>query len=155
MHLAAMVRKESNFNPSVESIAGAKGLMQLLPSTGAHFGADSLSDPAQNIRAGVAFIEAVMERWEADSLDTLNLIKFTLASYNAGVAHIKDAQALAVAYGANGNDWEEVSPYLLKLSIPKYYNHEVVKYGYCKGIQAYQYVNRVMDYWGHYRTGYK
>lgn len=155
MLLAAMVRKESNFNPSVESIAGAKGLMQLLPSTGAHFGADSLSDPAQNIRAGVAFIEAVMERWEADSLDTLNQIKFVLASYNAGVAHIKDAQALAVAYGANGNDWEEVSPYLLKLSIPKYYNHEVVKYGYCKGIQAYQYVDRVMEYWGHYRTGFK
>ncbi|GAB5538666.1 MAG: transporter substrate-binding domain-containing protein [Salibacteraceae bacterium] len=152
--LAAMIRKESNFNDRAVSIVGASGLMQLVPNTAQSFGADSVFDPTQNVHAGVSYIQAVIKRWEGDSLDSLNLIKFTLASYNAGVGHVKDAQALTEFHGGDPKDWSAVSYYLLQLSKPKYFNHPVVKYGYCRGIQPYQYVERVLGYWAHYQIGF-
>lgn len=152
--LAALIKKESNFNPSIESNRSAVGLMQLVPNTAAHFGADSIINPQQNLSAGVSYLSAVIERWDDELTDSLNLIKFVLASYNAGVGHVQDAARLAKKNGDNPSDWEAVSPYLLKLSNPEFHTDEVVKYGYCRGIEPVNHVEKVISLWEHYKTGF-
>lgn len=152
--LAAMVKKESNFNPRAQSPFGACGLMQLMPATAHHYGADSIFDPVENVHAGVSYLMKVNRFWEQQIADSTERIAFVLASYNAGLGHVKDAQRLAIKYGQNDRDWEVVSHYLSLKSRPDFYRDPVVKHGYCRGIEPVSYVDRVMDYWEHYRKVY-
>ena len=152
--LAALIKKESNFNDSASSNRGASGLMQLVPNTAAHFGADSIFDPQQNIAAGVSYLSDVIDRWDGEISDSLNLIKFVLASYNVGVGHVQDAFRLTEKHGEDPTEWENVSEYLLQLSDPNVYSNEVVRFGYCRGIEPVNHVEKVMSYWEHYKTGF-
>ncbi len=153
--LAALIKKESNFNPMATSGSGAAGLMQLIPNTAAHFGADSVYHPEQNIQAGVSYLSTVIGRWDDQITDSLELIKFTLASYNVGVAHVQDAQRLAEKYKRNPQKWEDVSHYLLQLSEPEFYNDPVVQYGYCRGVEPINHVEKVLSYGDHYQQGFE
>ena len=74
--LAAMA-VESGGRPEAVSKAGARGVMQLLPATAARFGAEDPLDAAQNIRAGVAYLDWLMQEFGGDPV-------LVLAAYNAG-----------------------------------------------------------------------
>ncbi|MFW6289548.1 MAG: lytic transglycosylase F, partial [Mariniphaga sp.] len=79
--------------------------------------------------------------------------KFTLASYNIGLAHVLDARRLAQKYGKNNKIWENNVDYFLKnKSAEKYVNDPVVKYGYARGEEAYNFVHRVMGSYENYRN---
>ncbi len=73
----AMVKVESNFDPSVVSHAGAKGLMQLMDGTAEMLGVTDSFDPVQNVEGGVKFMKFLLARY--DNNETL-----ALAAYNAG-----------------------------------------------------------------------
>lgn len=73
----ALMATESNFDPLARSPKNAQGLMQLLPDTALRFKATRLSDPAQNIRAGMAYLRWLLAYYEGD-------IALALAGYNAG-----------------------------------------------------------------------
>jgi len=77
----SIIRQESAFNEKAESHVGARGLMQLMPSTAKTMGRmkskDDLFLPAQNIKFGVKYLNKLLNRFEG------NLI-LTLSSYNAG-----------------------------------------------------------------------
>lgn len=75
--LHAIVSVESAYNPSARSHAGALGLMQVIPATGARFGARDLFDPLQNLRAGTAYLVWLQRRFNGD-------LELMLAAYNAG-----------------------------------------------------------------------
>ena len=71
----AIIKVESNFDPSVVSSAGAMGLMQMLPSTyewltsklGDNYSKDDLYDPETNIRYGTYYLQYLYSRfgtWE-------------------------------------------------------------------------------------------
>ena len=50
--------------------------------------------------------------------DPVEKIKFTLASYNAGIGHIYDAQRLAEKYGKNPYVWDDnVAEYIRRRTI--------------------------------------
>src|SRR5258708_25767339 len=53
----AVIQAESAFNPSARSVKGSMGLMQLMPSTAADYRVTNAYDPAQNIRAAVAYLQ--------------------------------------------------------------------------------------------------
>ncbi|MEQ9592902.1 MAG: transporter substrate-binding domain-containing protein, partial [Cyclobacteriaceae bacterium] len=89
--LASMIYQESNFMPNVTSWAGARGLMQLMPSTGKYYGAVDLDDPIQSINAGVKFIKFLDRQWSKTIEDKDERVKFILASYNVGLSHVIDA----------------------------------------------------------------
>ncbi|MGY1459321.1 MULTISPECIES: transglycosylase SLT domain-containing protein [unclassified Luteimonas] len=83
--VAAEIRAESVFNPRARSPANARGLMQVLPETGAGVarrlglpwsGAESLFDPATNIRIGTAYLREMKDKY------TLPYV--AIAAYNAG-----------------------------------------------------------------------
>ena len=74
--LVALVRAESNFDPSAVSRAGAAGLTQLMPATAAEQGVTDVFDPAQNLDAGAGYLRAMIDRFGSLTL--------ALAAYNAG-----------------------------------------------------------------------
>ncbi|MEQ8301939.1 MAG: transporter substrate-binding domain-containing protein [Cyclobacteriaceae bacterium] len=143
--LASMIYQESNFMPNVTSWAGARGLMQLMPSTGKYYGAVDLDDPIQSINAGVKFIKFLDRQWSKTIEDEDERVKFILASYNVGLSHVIDARNLARKYDGNPLKWEgEVESYLLKKSDPEYYRDPVVKAGYCRCEEPVKYVRQIL-----------
>jgi len=150
--LSSLIYQESRFNNNVHSWAGAYGLMQLMPATAERFGIDSLASPNANIHAGVKFLIWLDNQFEESIPDEAERQKFVLASYNVGLGHVQDAQRLAEKNGKNKTNWEDVSFYLLNKSKPKYYQDPVVKYGYCRGSEAYDYVNEIIARYNHYQN---
>lgn len=145
--LAAVAFNESGFDPDEVSWAGASGIMQLMPRTAGNFGLDrtSILDPEKNIEAGVQYIKSLNLAFRKIS-DREERIKFILASYNSGPAHIFDAMKLAEKYGKNPGIWfENVDTYLLKKNEPEFYNDPVVKYGKFKGRETVAYVINTLE----------
>lgn len=151
--LASLIYQESKFYPEARSWAGAFGLMQLMPHNAEKYGIDSLSSPEEQIRAGVQFIKLLDRQLEDKIPDKAERTKFVLASYNAGIAHVYDARRLAQKYNKDPNRWDEnVDYYLLNKSKPKYFNDSVVKYGYCRGKEPYNFVYEILDRYEHYKN---
>jgi membrane-bound lytic murein transglycosylase F len=143
--LAAIVYQESKFNPDAESWVGATGLMQLMPETAEIFGAEDPLDPQQNIQAGANYIKWLDDFWTNEVPDREERIKFVLASYNVGQGHVLDARRLAKKFEQDPQRWEEhVEKYVALKANPKYYNDEVVKYGYCRGSESVRYVKSII-----------
>ena len=143
--LTSQIYQESRFDPNDSSWANAEGLMQLMPSTAKELGVTDRTDPEQNIRAGTKYLKQLWSNFETVT-DTIQRIKFTMASYNCGLFHVKDAQRLALKHGLDNEKWDDnVESMILSLSKPKSYNDPVVKYGYVRGIEPYNYVIQIFE----------
>jgi membrane-bound lytic murein transglycosylase F len=151
--LASLIYQESRFYPEAESWAGAAGLMQLMPSTAERFGVSQISDPEQNIAAGVKFIKWLDDILSDRLMDESERLKFILASYNVGLGHVLDARALARKNNKDPDVWTgSVDYFLLNKSNPEYYLDPVVRHGYCRGEEPYKYVTEILERYDHYRN---
>ena len=151
--LASLIYTESRFNPNVKSWAGAFGLMQLMPVTAQRFGVSVNSPPDKQIAAGVKFLKWLDNYYKKDIPDSTERIKFVLAAYNVGPGHVDDARALAKKYGKNPNVWTgSVDYFILQKSKPEFYKDEVVKYGYCRGVEPYNYVSEIFNRYDNYKN---
>ncbi len=151
--LAAVIYQESKFSNGGMSWAGAQGLMQLMPETAKQFGATNPKDPAQNIKAGVGYLKYLDKYWSKTISDDNERLKFVLASYNAGLTHITDAQKLANKYEKDSTLWHDnVEYYLLKKSNATYYLDPLASAGYCKCEEPVNYVNNVLARYGEYKS---
>lgn len=146
--IAAQCYQESSFDPQARSWAGACGLMQLMPSTAARFGLSKseIFDPEKNVQTACRLMGVLMHEF-SDVPNRDERISFALASYNAGSGHVRDAMALARSRGDNPHTWASVSPYILKLSDKAYYQDPVVRYGFMRGKETYNYVNAIRARW--------
>lgn len=150
--LASLVYQESRFLPKGESWAGARGLMQLMPSTAKRFGAADPDDPRQSLHAGVGYLKYLDQYWSSRVPDPNERIKFILASYNAGLSHIIDARKLAQKHGKDPTLWSDnVEFFLLQKSNAKYYRDPVVMAGYCKCEEPVNYVRDILERYEEYK----
>ncbi|NQX91352.1 MAG: transporter substrate-binding domain-containing protein [Flavobacteriales bacterium] len=150
--IAAVIYEESRFNPNAKSWAGAFGLMQLMPKTAERFGIDTTQTEAANIRAGVSYLKYLDRFWKDKVTDPNERTKFILASYNVGPGHVLDAQKIAKKLNMNPLVWEgNVADCLLLKSQKEYATLDVVKHGYCRGEEAYEYVKKVWKRYQHYQ----
>jgi len=150
--LAAVVYKESAFDTTALSYAGAQGLLQLMPVTLERFGVTNPNDPVESLRGGVKYLQYLDKFWLERVPETNERIKFILASYNIGQGHVEDAWRLTLKYRKNTQNWQEVANFLNLKSDPKYYRDPVVKSGYAKGHIAVNYVRDVLGLFQSYKA---
>lgn len=80
--LVAVGQVESNLQANARSRAGARGLLQVLPSTGAELRLD-VNRPALNVLAGARYLRQLLDHFESTDL--------ALAAYNAGPTAVEEA----------------------------------------------------------------
>ena len=132
---------------------GAFGLMQLMPATRDFFGMNINATPEQQIKTGVKYLKFLEKEFAGRITDPAERIKFILASYNIGPGHIFDAQKLAGKMGKDPQKWfHNVDSCLLSKSKPENYNDPDVQFGYCKGIETYNFVQDVLNRYYHYKN---
>ena len=83
----AIIMAESGYNPNAISKKGAKGLMQLMPSTAEALGVEDVFNPEQNISGGVRYFKQLVNRFDGD-------VKLALAAYNAGSQKVRHYQGI-------------------------------------------------------------
>ena len=149
--LASQVYQESRFKPDAKSWAGAQGLLQLMPGTARQVGVRDALDPEDNVGGAVRYLKWLNEFWDERVVDEGERLKFILASYNAGPGHVEDAQRLASKYGGDPLVWEDVSYWLLQKSTQKYSTDEVVKFGFCRGLEPVNYVDHILRRYERYK----
>ena len=109
---------ESDLTPGARSRVGARGIMQLMPSTYGlirtalpSFGA--IDNPEWNIAAGILHDRDLWTVWKPDVVDESERWHFVFAGYNAGEGTIKRARKAASAAKLDINTWpniERVAP---------------------------------------------
>ncbi|QOC21932.1 lytic transglycosylase F [Wenzhouxiangella sp. AB-CW3] len=104
--LIAQGYQESRLDQSARSPAGAIGVMQLLPTTGAEMGVGDITELENNIHAGARYVRWMIDRYYADApMDEDNKLLFALASYNAGPRRVREMRREAERVGLDPNIW--------------------------------------------------
>jgi membrane-bound lytic murein transglycosylase F len=142
--IAAMVYQESHFNPRARSYTGVRGLMQVTQRTAAEMGIVNRMDPEQSIDAGVGYLASLYERF-GDIENEKDRLLFSLASYNIGYGHVRDAQKIVREHGRDPDSWSAVVEALPFLQMPEFY-HET-RFGYARGTEPVRYVENIMAYY--------
>jgi soluble lytic murein transglycosylase-like protein len=131
----AQAMAESEMNPDARSWVGARGLMQLMPSTYAAIqskaGFGAIDDPEWNIAAGILHSRGLWRRWERDSIHA-DRREFMFASYNAGEGTILNAQRACVARSLDKRAWRSVEA--VAPEVPRWRYRETL--GYVRKIRS-------------------
>lgn len=151
--LASMIYQESRFKPDAVSWVGAFGLMQVMPTTAKQYGVDKNSPPEENIRAGVYYLKWIDDVLRDKIVDPAERAKFVLGAYNSGLGHIMDARALARKQDMDPEIWDgNVAECILLKSSPRYYHDPVVKHGYVRGEEVFNYVKDIYARYEDYKN---
>lgn len=141
--ILAQMYQESRFDPAAESWVGARGLMQVMPRTGRELGLAPLDDPEVSVRAGVKYMDWLRDRFP-ERLPADTQLWFSLAAYNAGVGHVRDARRLAAQQGLDPDRWfGNVEQAMLLLADPAY--HQNARHGFVRGQEPVNYVRHIRD----------
>ena len=168
--ILAVMNQESRFQIQAVSHRGAYGLMQIMPMTGRDvsmaLGIDGVRQPKDNIAGGVYYLWRVRSLFDVPTditaadlhPDDDDIIRLSLAAYNAGPTRVRDAQQLAIYLGLNPYRWQVIKDLLPMLSRRYYTLHQYVwengrpEGGYFHGWpETMNYVDNVMGYYAYYR----
>ncbi len=141
--ITSQMYQESKFDPKAKSWVGALGLLQVMPRTAKELGykPKQMAKPEIGIAAGVKYMKWVSERF-GSNIDIDQRAWFTLAAYNAGIGHVRDARTLARKLGKDPNIWfGETEEAMLLLSQKKYYKN--ARYGFVRGHEPVTYVRNI------------
>lgn len=106
-----VMEQESHFNTRVVSPKGARGLMQLMPGTGARFGVRHPFSPAENISAGARYLKQLINQFNGR-------IDLVLAGYNAGEGAVVKFGHRVPPYGETRNYVKRISYRYRRAKVP-------------------------------------
>jgi len=118
-----------------------------MPQTGRYYGVDNLLDPEQNIIAGTSHLKRLQRMFSRYGLSPEELVKFTLAAYNAGEGRIMDCRNLASAKGFDSSRWEEIVKVIPLMREDAILDEESVKLGKFQGHETIDYIDSVMSHY--------
>ena len=151
--LAALAFKESRYDTLAIGIRGARGLMQVMPSTAEGLGLDSAHSLADHVRASARYLAQLDSIWMRSVKDPDQRLRFALASYNAGPGHVLDAQRLARGLGLDPAAWEgHVERALLLLAEPRFFTRPEARNGYVRGSLTFLYVRDIVGTYQRFRS---
>jgi membrane-bound lytic murein transglycosylase F len=121
---------ESNLDPLARSRVGARGVMQLMPSTARAIRSDNedlrwVDDPELNIAAGIEYDRSLWLLWERDSVED-HRAEFMFGSYNAGRRTILRAQAHARRARLDQRSWPNIRK--VAPQVPRWRHGETLDY---------------------------
>jgi membrane-bound lytic murein transglycosylase F len=91
----------------------------------------------------VKYLSWLLMRFEP-SLPMRQRVRFALASYNAGLGHIRDARRLARERGLDPDRWfGNVEKAVVLLEKQNFYKR--ARHGYCRGTEPVQYVSHIQS----------
>jgi membrane-bound lytic murein transglycosylase F len=143
--LAAVVYQESKFSINSRSYRGAQGLMQVKTSTAEYYGVDNLLDPEKNLMAGTKHLKRLQRQFEKSGMESIELVKFTLAAYNAGEGRIADCRNFAQAKGVDADNWANIVNLIPQMRDDSILEEESVKLGKFQGYETIAYVEGIMS----------
>jgi len=153
--ISAIVYQESKFETWKVSWCGAYGLFQFMPATAKSYGINRSSPAQSQLKAGFTKLNKNYKQWLKVVPDSTEARYFTIATFNAGRAHIDDARRLAEKYELDPDVWyDNVNVMVLNLSSPKYNRDKVVKYGYMRGAETYEYIYEIMERYEEYKHAF-
>lgn len=141
--VAAMAYQESHWNPLAVSFTGVRGIMMITTDTAKTLGLKDRLVEKEAIYAGTRYL-AQLHRLVGDEVPEPDRTLMALAAYNLGFGHLKDARELTAELGKSPNSWSAVRETLPLLQKKKYY--QKLLYGYARGSEAVQYVDRIRTY---------
>ncbi len=141
--LAAVAYQESQWDPSAVSPTGVRGLMMLTQAAAKEVGVKDRTDPEESIKGGAKYLSQMLKRLP-DYVRDNDKVWFSLASYNVGYYHLRDAMALTVLQNKDPGSWTHLRQVLPLLSKRKYYKN--LRYGYARGLEPVIYVSRIRNY---------
>lgn len=104
--MTAQGYQESRLDHSVRSPAGAVGVMQLLPSTGAEMDVGDVMQLDNNIHAAAKYVRFMIDRYyDEPEIAEEDRLLLALASYNAGPRRVRELRAEARTEGLDPNRW--------------------------------------------------
>jgi soluble lytic murein transglycosylase-like protein len=106
--IRAVIKVESDYDPRVVSVFGARGLMQLMPAVIKDMGVNNVHDPRENILGGTRLLRILANRYEGD-------LVLTIAAYHAGVGSL-------AKYGDKVPPYEHTRMYL-RMVLDRYYKY--------------------------------
>lgn len=135
--LAAIIFHESQFNELAVSPVGAKGLMQVMDIAAVHYGMPDadLFDPETNIQLGTMVFEDLIDQFRREGVDSTDVVRFAIASYNVGGGALARRRAEADSLGLNPNEWASVATIFDRhdITTPAYIDAvEDTYYRYCQ-----------------------
>lgn len=150
--LAAVIYQESKFSISSRSHRGAQGLMQVMPQTAKYYEIDDLLDPEKNIKAGTSHLKRLQKLYSKCGMNASELVKFTLAAYNAGEGRIADCRNFAASRQMDSNCWEEIVSLIPLMREDSILEEESVKLGKFNGYETIAYIDSVMSLYNAFCT---
>ena len=145
--LASVLYQESRFSIGSRSYRGAQGLMQVMPSTASYYEVDNLLDPEKNIIAGTRHLKRLQNMLKKDGLEGEELIRFTLAAYNAGEGRIIDCRNLAASLNYDNTSWNEILKVIPMMREDSILENQVVRLGKFQGHETISYVDLVFSHY--------
>lgn len=145
--LASVIYQESRFAIGSQSFRGAQGLMQVMPSTARYYKVDNLLDPQQNIIAGTKHLKRLQNMFRKEGIEGEELVKFTLAAYNAGEGRIIDCRNLAASINADNTVWDEIVNIIPLMREDSILENDAVKLGKFQGHETIAYVDQIMSHY--------
>lgn len=148
--VAALIYQESRFSMGARSSRGAIGLMQIKESTALHYGVTDVFDPENNIKAGTRHLRYLENMFIREGMDSTNVVKFTLAAYNAGEGRIQECMEFCRGVGADHRDWEEMCRIIPLMREPeKHLPGTTIKR--FNGTETIKYVDEILTRYEEYR----